>query len=61
LALAARQAASYAANMSQFTPTERTKVRRKPDRANYDREAIYRILDEAFVCQVGFVSKHYHL
>jgi nitroimidazol reductase NimA-like FMN-containing flavoprotein (pyridoxamine 5'-phosphate oxidase superfamily) len=55
LALAAHQAASYAANMSQFTPTERTKVRRKPDRANYDREAIYQILDEAFVCQVGFV------
>lgn len=41
--------------MSQFMPTERTKVRRKPDRANYDREAIYRILDEAFVCHVGFV------
>ena len=42
--------------MSQFIPTERTKVRRKPDRANYDREAIYRILDEAFVCHVGFVA-----
>ena len=55
MALAARQAASYAANMSQFIPTERTKVRRKPDRANYDREAMYRILDEAFVCHVGFV------
>jgi nitroimidazol reductase NimA-like FMN-containing flavoprotein (pyridoxamine 5'-phosphate oxidase superfamily) len=41
--------------MSEFTPTERTKVRRKADRASYDREAIYRILDEAFVCQVGFV------
>src|SRR5882762_9260449 len=41
--------------MSEFTVTDRTKVRRKPDRANYDREAIYRILDEAFVCQVGFV------
>src|SRR5258706_13353221 len=41
--------------MSQFTPTEKTKVRRKADRAHYDRELIYRILDEAFVCQVGFV------
>src|SRR3981189_3481501 len=41
--------------MSQFIPTDGTKVRRKPDRANYEREAIYRILDEAFVCQVGFV------
>jgi uncharacterized protein len=42
--------------MSEFTPTERTKVRRKPDRARYDQETIYRILDEAFVCQVGFVA-----
>ncbi|SRR6266481_5630598 len=42
--------------MSQFTPTEKTKVRRKPDRANYDRETIYKILDEAFVCNVAFVA-----
>jgi nitroimidazol reductase NimA-like FMN-containing flavoprotein (pyridoxamine 5'-phosphate oxidase superfamily) len=42
--------------MSQFTPTERTKVRRKPDRGSYDRELIYTILDEAFVCQVGFIA-----
>ena len=42
--------------MTEFTRTERTKVRRKPDRASYDRELIYSILDEAFVCQVGFIS-----
>jgi nitroimidazol reductase NimA-like FMN-containing flavoprotein (pyridoxamine 5'-phosphate oxidase superfamily) len=42
--------------MSEFTPTERTKVRRKPDRANYDRETIYAILDQAFVCHVGFIA-----
>jgi nitroimidazol reductase NimA-like FMN-containing flavoprotein (pyridoxamine 5'-phosphate oxidase superfamily) len=42
--------------MSQFTPTERTKVHRKPDRSSYDRELIYRILDEAFVCHVGFIA-----
>ncbi len=41
--------------MSQFTPTERTKVTRKPDRGSYDRELIYSILDQAFVCSVGFV------
>jgi nitroimidazol reductase NimA-like FMN-containing flavoprotein (pyridoxamine 5'-phosphate oxidase superfamily) len=41
--------------MSEFTPTIRTKVQRKPDRATYDRELIYSILDEAFVCQIGFV------
>src|SRR5580704_13075729 len=42
--------------MSQFTPTEKTRVRRKPDRGTYDRELIYKILDEAFVCQVAFVA-----
>lgn len=42
--------------MSNFTPTERTKVRRKPDRGSYDRELIYLILDEAFVCQVAFID-----
>jgi uncharacterized protein len=41
--------------MSQFTPTDRTKVRRKPDRGTYDRETIYNILDQAFVCHIGFV------
>jgi len=41
--------------MGEFIPTEKTKVRRKADRADYDRATIYRILDEAFVCQVGFV------
>src|SRR2546427_5338221 len=42
--------------MSNFTPTERTRVRRKPDRGSYDRELIYRILDEAFVCHAGFIA-----
>src|SRR5713226_4711759 len=42
--------------MSEFTVTDRTKVRRRADRGRYDRELIYRILDEAFVCQVGFVA-----
>src|SRR6266849_1336485 len=42
--------------MTNFTPTQRTKVRRKPERGSYDRELIYRILDEAFVCQVAFID-----
>src|SRR5260370_765395 len=42
--------------MSEFTPTERTKVRRKPDRGHYDRETIYRILDEAVICHVWCVA-----
>jgi len=35
-------------------PTERTRVVREPQRGVYDRESIYRILDEGFVCHVGF-------
>jgi uncharacterized protein len=39
-----------------FTPTERTRVVREPHRGAYDRETIYKILDEGFVCHVGFVT-----
>ena len=39
-----------------FPPTSRTRVVREANRAVYDREAIYQILDEAFVCHVGFTS-----
>src|SRR6202521_4346482 len=42
--------------MANFTPTEKTKSRRKPDRGSYDRELIYSILDEAFVCHVAFIA-----
>jgi nitroimidazol reductase NimA-like FMN-containing flavoprotein (pyridoxamine 5'-phosphate oxidase superfamily) len=35
-------------------PTTRTRVVREPDRAVYDREAVYKILDEGFICHVGF-------
>jgi len=35
--------------------TQRTRVVREPDRGVYDRETIYRILDEGFICHVGFV------
>jgi len=34
--------------------TERTRVRRLPKRGAYDRETIYQILDEGFICHVGF-------
>ena len=43
--------------MSQpYTPTPRTRLVREADRAVYDREAAYRILDEGFLCHVGFVA-----
>ena len=35
-------------------PTGRVKVVREPHRGAYDRETIYSILDEAFVCHIGF-------
>ena len=43
--------------MSQpYTPTPRTRLVREADRAVYDREVAYRILDEGFLCHVGFVA-----
>ena len=42
--------------MKQVTnPTARTQVVREPQRAVYDRAVAYQILDEGFVCHVGFV------
>ena len=42
--------------MSQpSNPTARTRVVREPHRGVYDRETAYRILDEGFICHVGFV------
>jgi len=37
-----------------YTPTPRTRVVREAERAVYDREIAYQILDEAFLCHVGF-------
>jgi uncharacterized protein len=36
-------------------PTPRTRVIREADRGVYDRETVYRILDEGFLCHVGFL------
>ena len=41
--------------MSTSAPTTRTRVVREPQRGVYDREVINQILDEAFICHVGFV------
>jgi len=40
-----------------FPPTKRTRVTRKPDRARYDRDTVYNILDQAFVCHIAFISE----
>jgi len=40
--------------MKSFAPTEQTTLKRLPQRGSYDRELVYQILDEGFVCHVGF-------
>ncbi|MFN0087238.1 MAG: pyridoxamine 5'-phosphate oxidase family protein [Blastocatellia bacterium] len=40
--------------MSQYESTAKTTLKRLPQRGSFDRETVYRILDEAFVCHVGF-------
>ncbi len=35
-------------------PSDRTRVRRRADRGRYDRTAVEAILDEGFVCHLGF-------
>lgn len=43
--------------MAEFTAMSgRTRIVREPQRAVYDREVIYKILDEGFICHVGFTA-----
>jgi nitroimidazol reductase NimA-like FMN-containing flavoprotein (pyridoxamine 5'-phosphate oxidase superfamily) len=39
-----------------FPLTERTTLKRLPLRGVFDREVVYAILDEGFICHVGFVA-----
>ncbi|MGI5373861.1 pyridoxamine 5'-phosphate oxidase family protein [Streptomyces sp. CA-251387] len=38
-----------------YTPTDRTVPTRSAGRASYDKELVHAILDEAYVCHLGFV------
>jgi nitroimidazol reductase NimA-like FMN-containing flavoprotein (pyridoxamine 5'-phosphate oxidase superfamily) len=40
-----------------YTPTPRTRVTREPQLGVYDREVAYQILDEGFICHVGFSAE----
>ena len=40
--------------MDTFPPSERTQVKRLPKRGVYDKAQVHAILDEGFVCHVGF-------
>jgi nitroimidazol reductase NimA-like FMN-containing flavoprotein (pyridoxamine 5'-phosphate oxidase superfamily) len=37
-----------------FPQTDRTKLKRLPKRGHFDRETVYEILDEGFICHIGF-------
>src|SRR5882724_10801376 len=41
--------------MDKLSQTARTTLKRLPQRGSYDRELINQILDEGFICHVGFV------
>ncbi|HKN01917.1 MAG TPA: pyridoxamine 5'-phosphate oxidase family protein [Candidatus Binataceae bacterium] len=43
--------------MEEIMATERTRVKRLPKRASYDREVVHAIIDEAMFCHVGFVHQ----
>lgn len=43
---------------SSLPITDRTKVRRKPQRGSHERAVIDAILDASLICHVGFVSDH---
>jgi nitroimidazol reductase NimA-like FMN-containing flavoprotein (pyridoxamine 5'-phosphate oxidase superfamily) len=38
----------------RYRRTERTRLRRLPERGSYDRATVHAILDEGFICHVGF-------
>ncbi|HEY6334593.1 MAG TPA: pyridoxamine 5'-phosphate oxidase family protein [Alphaproteobacteria bacterium] len=41
--------------MDAFTPTKKTRIKRLPKRAHYDKESVYKILDAGAICHVGYV------
>ncbi|HWD58526.1 MAG TPA: pyridoxamine 5'-phosphate oxidase family protein [Stellaceae bacterium] len=40
--------------LPSYPPSPRTRVRRHPERAHYDRETVFAILDAALMCHVGY-------
>jgi nitroimidazol reductase NimA-like FMN-containing flavoprotein (pyridoxamine 5'-phosphate oxidase superfamily) len=43
--------------MTDYTRTDRNRIKRLPKRGHYDRETIHHILDEALICHVGFLER----
>jgi uncharacterized protein len=42
-------------SLPPYAPTARSRVRRHPERAHYDRDTVFAILDAALMCHVGYV------
>lgn len=42
--------------MSNFTITEKNRIKRFPDLGRYDKSTIYEIIDEATLCHIGFIQ-----
>lgn len=42
--------------MNAYNKTDRTTLKRLPARGFYDRDVVHKILDEGFICHVGFVA-----
>jgi nitroimidazol reductase NimA-like FMN-containing flavoprotein (pyridoxamine 5'-phosphate oxidase superfamily) len=42
-------------SLPPYEPTPRNRIRRHPERAHYDRECVFAILDAAVMCHVGYV------
>ena len=40
--------------MTTFNKTDRTTLKRLPARGSYDHELVFKILDEGFICHIGF-------
>jgi nitroimidazol reductase NimA-like FMN-containing flavoprotein (pyridoxamine 5'-phosphate oxidase superfamily) len=43
--------------METFAQTQRTTLKRLPKRGVFDRQLVYNILDEGFICHVGFIAE----
>jgi len=41
--------------LPSYPPTPRTRLRRHPERAHYDRETVFAILDSALLCHIGYI------
>ena len=42
--------------MENYPLSDRNKVKRIPNRGHYDKQTLYSILDEGFLCHIGFVA-----